>query len=458
MAMCAERLRRCRVKCISSFSGSSLVIGAFMVAALLPWPAVATPAIQTWQTSNGARVLFVEAHELPIVDMQVIFGGGSSRDPAGREGLALLAGGLLDEGAAGMHANEVAYEFERLGAVYGADVSSDSSSLYLRTLAAPEQLDPALANFRRVMLQPDFPQDAIDRQRKRLLIGIQQKKQSPAALADDAFKAAIYGDHPYARPEEGTENSLPPITRSDLLAWHRQMHVTGNAILALVADLNRAEAEALAERVAADLPAGAAAAPAPPVPVMTQAIEKHINFPSTQTHIVVGQPGMKYGDPDYFPLLLGNHILGGGGFVTRMFKEIREKLGLSYSAYSYFSPRREAGPFAASLQTEAGQAGQALMVLRATLDQFIKEGPTQVELRAAKQNLTGGFPLRMDSNRKILAYVGVIGFYGLPLDYLDQFIGRIEAVTSAQIHDAFSRRLDLTRMATVSVGPAPEAN
>jgi zinc protease len=210
--------------------------------------------------------------------------------------------------------------------------------------------------------------------------------------------------------------------------------------------------------VTADLPAGDAAAAVPPVPVLTQATEKHINFPSTQTHIIMGQPGMKYGDPDYFPLLLGNHILGGGGVVTRLFSEIREKHGLSYSAYSYFSPRREAGPFVANLQTEAGQAGQALEVLRVTLDQFIKDGPTEAELRAAKQNLTGGFPMRMDSNRKILAYVGVIGFYGLPLDYLDQFIGRIEAVTSAQIHDAFGRRLDLTHMATILVGPAAEVN
>ena len=458
MVMCAERRRRGRINHILDFPFANLLAVIAIAAALLPLPAVATPAIQTWQTSNGARVLFVEAHELPIVDLQVIFAGGSGTDPAGREGLALLAGGLLDEGAAGRHADEIAYKFERLGVVYGADVNSDYSSLYLRTLAAPEQLEPALANFRRVMLQPDFPQDAIDRQRKRLLIGIQQKKQSPAALADDAFKVAIYGDHPYAHPEEGTESSLPSITRADLIAWHKRTHVAGNAILAMVADVSRAEAEVMAERVAVDLPAGSAAAPAPPVPVLLQATEVHINFPSTQTHMVVGQPGMKYGDADYFPLLLGNHILGGGGVVTRLFREIREKHGLSYSAYSYFSPRREAGPFAANLQTEAGQAGQALEVLRATLDQFIKNGPTEEELRAAKLNLTGGFPMRMDSNRKILAYAGVIGFYGLPLDYLDQFIGRVEAVTAAQIRDAFGRRLDLNRMATILVGPAQEAS
>ena len=455
--MCAERWPRIRAHRIVNYSHAILLAVVAIAMALPPLPALATPVIQTWRTSNGVRVLFVEAHELPIVDLQLIFAGGSSTNPAGREGLALLAGGLLDEGAGGKHANEIAYEFERLGAVYGADVNSDYSSFYLRTLAAPEQLEPALANFRTVMLLPDFPQDAIDRQQKRLLIGIQQKKQSPAALADDAFRAAIFGDHPYAHPDEGNEISLPSITRADLIAWHKRTHVAGNAILAMVADLSRAEAEAIAEQVVADLPAGGAAAAVPPVGVLAQATEVHINFPSTQTHILVGQPGMKYGDPDYFPLLLGNHILGGGGFVTRLFREIREKHGLSYSAYSYFSPRRAAGPFAANLQTEAGQAGQALAVLRATLDQFIKDGPTEQELRAAKLNLTGGFPMRMDSNRKILAYVGVIGFYGLPLDYLDQFIGRIEAVTAAQIREAFGRRLDLKRMATILVGPAQEA-
>ncbi len=429
------------------------IFAVVLLVTLSPLPANAIPVMQNWQTSNGVRVMFVEAHEIPILDLQLIFAGGSSTDPAGKEGLAMLASGLLDEGAAGMHADAIGYEFERLGAVFGTDVSSDSSSIYLRSLVAPDKFDPALVNFRRVMLQPDFPQDAIDRQRNRLLIGIQQKKQSPAALADDAFKAAIFAAHPYARPEEGTETSLPGITRDDLITWQRRVNVSGNALLALVGDLTRAQAEQLAERVVAELPTGAAAGPVPPVPALIQGSEQRINFPSSQTHIVLGQPGMKYGDPDYFPLLVGNHILGGGGLVTRMFKEIREKHGLSYSASSYFSPRREAGPFAASLQTEAGQTKQALEVLRATLNVFIKEGPTEAELRAAKQNLTGGFPLRIDGNRKLLAYAGVIGFYGLPLDYLDQFIGRIESVTVAQIRDAFARRLDVERMATVLVGP-----
>jgi zinc protease len=237
------------------------------------------------------------------------------------------------------------------------------------------------------------------------------------------------------------------------MAWQRRHLVAGNAMIALVGNLDRAAAEAFADRVATGLPDGAPVAPVPDVPAMTRAAEQRIAFPSTQTHILMGQPGMRYGDPDYFPLLVGNHILGGGGLVTRLFREIREKHGLSYAAYSAFSPRRAAGPFVASVQTEAGQTGQAVALLRETLSGFIAAGPTPEELRAAKRNLTGGFPLRIDSNRKLLAYAGVIGFYGLPLDYLDRFIGRIEAVTAEQIRDAFARRIDPDRMALVLVGP-----
>jgi zinc protease len=428
------------------------------VAAVLssaPACAPATPEIQTWQTGNGVRVLFVEAHEIPILDLQLIFAGGSAADTPGREGLSMLAGSLLDEGAAGRHANDIAFEFERLGAIYGADVSSDSSTVYLRSLSAPDKLGPALENLRRVVLQPDFPDDAIERQRRRLLIGIQQKKQSPAALAEDAFKSAVFGDHPYSRPDEGTETSVGAVTRADLLAWHRQRHVIGNALLVMVGDKNGSAAVQLSEDLLAGLPPGPAVAPVQAVPPMPGPVQQRIEFPSSQTHIIMGQPGMRYGDPDYFSLLVGNHVLGGGGFVTRLFREIREREGLSYSASSYFSPRREAGPFSASVQTESAQSGRALALLQETIARFVSEGPSEEELRAAQRNLAGGFPLRIDSNRKILGYLGVIGFHDLPLDYLDRYIERVNAVTAADIRDAFSRRIDAARMATILVGPAP---
>ena len=163
-------------------------------------------------------------------------------------------------------------------------------------------------------------------------------------------------------------------------------------------------------------------------------------------------PGIKRNDPDYFPLFVGNYILGGGGFSSRITEEVRSKRGLAYSAYSYFSPMQERGPFVIGLQTRKDQAGEALAVVRATLRDFLANGPTADELQKAKQNLVGGFPLRIDSNRKILDYLGVIGFYHLPLTYLEDFVPNVEKVTLADIRAAFARRVDPARMVTVVVG------
>ncbi len=162
---------------------------------------------------------------------------------------------------------------------------------------------------------------------------------------------------------------------------------------------------------------------------------------------------MKYGDPDYFSLYVGNHILGGGGLVSRLFEEVREKRGLSYAASSYFAPRRELGPFLSSIQTRQDQVDEALTVLKQTISDFVNHGPTEEELQAVKRNLTGGFPLRIDSNRNISGYLSVIGFYGLPLDYLDKFNENIESVTVDDIKDAFRRRLSVDDFVVILVGP-----
>ena len=164
-------------------------------------------------------------------------------------------------------------------------------------------------------------------------------------------------------------------------------------------------------------------------------------------------------DPDYFPLWVGNYILGGGGFNSRFTQEVREKRGLSYSVYSSFAPYRESGSFTIGLQTRRDQAEAALQVLGVTLRDFVANGPTPAELEGAKQHIIGGFALRTDSNRKILDYLAVIGFYGLPLDWLEQFPQRVAQVTAEEVRDAFRRRIDPDRLATVVVGadirPAP---
>jgi zinc protease len=168
--------------------------------------------------------------------------------------------------------------------------------------------------------------------------------------------------------------------------------------------------------------------------------------------VLIGQPGIARSDPDYFPLLVGNHILGGGGMTARLYEQVREKRGLSYSVYSFFVPYQQAGPFQIGLQTRRVQAQEAVTGGSTGARGFRRKGPTAAELEAAKQNLVGGFALRVDSNQKIINYLAVIGFYRLPLDYLDAFTGRIEAVTLDQIRDAFARHIDPNKLATAVVG------
>ncbi|HHH47999.1 MAG TPA: insulinase family protein [Gammaproteobacteria bacterium] len=423
-----------------------LIIAFFSSAAVF-----AGPQIQHWTTGNGARVYFVPAPELPMIDLRVTFDAGAARDGADG-GVALLTNALLAEGAGGLDANRISERFESVGARFSSSAHRDMATVGLRSLSDPQYLEPALTTLAAIIGQPDFPKDAFKRERSRMLIGLQQRKQSPGALADEAFYKAVFGDHPYAGQPSGTEATVKALTPEKLRAFYQRYYVGRNAVIAIVGDLDRAAAATLAERIIGKLPAGEPAPELPAVKDLTKAVEVSIEHPSTQTHILLGAPGMKRGDPDYFPLYVGNHILGGSGLVARLSGEIREKRGLAYSAYSYFRPMRKRGPYTLGAQTRNASAGETLAVMRETLATFIVEGPSEEELEAAKKNITGGFPLRISSNKKIIDYIGMIGFYNLPLDYLDTFNAKVEAVTVTDIKDAFQRRIHPDRMAVVTVG------
>ena len=351
----------------------------------------AVPTIQNWQSEQGANVYFVEAKELPIIDIQIIFDAGSARNGK-KAGLAGLTNGLLDEGAGGLTADQINQGFDNLGANYGASAGYDSASISLRSLTDAAILEPALKNLARVLVKPDFPEDALARQKNRTLIGIRSKQQSPGALASDAFFEEVFKGHPYAVPSSGTEESINALVREDVVSFHKNYYVTKNATIAIVGDLTKTQAKAMVEKLLKELPAGKKPQPIPVVQVLEEAAVVQIDHPSTQTHILLGQTGLKRGDPDYFPLYVGNHVLGGGGMTSRLFAEIREKRGLSYGANSYFSPMRENGPFTASLQTRTDQTEEALAVLQEHLKIFIDNGPTAVEWRLQREISPGGFP------------------------------------------------------------------
>jgi len=415
--------------------------------------AFASPDIETWQTTNGARVLFVRAAELPMMDVRIGFDAGSARD-AQQAGLAIMTNGMLSEGAGGLSGHMISERFEAVGAQYGNGSQRDMAWVSLRSLVDPKNLTPAVETLALLLQHPDFPAEDFERERKRLLIALKQKQQDPADLAEDAFFAAVYKGHPYASPPEGTEQTVSAIKGDDLKTFYEKYYTARNAVVGIIGALTQEEAKTLAEKLVGKLPAGQKAAPLPDVPALTKPEEIKISYPSAQTHIRVGQPGMTRLDPDYFPLYVGNHALGGSGLVSHLAEEIREKRGLSYSVYSYFQPMRAEGPFLAGMETRNDQTQEALTVLHGAIKQFAEEGPSDKEFEDSVKSITGGFPLRIDSNAKIVEYLMMIGFYDLPLGYLDTFVQRVEAVTEAQVREAFKRRLNPANFVTVIVGGA----
>ncbi len=425
-------------------------------AAMLAWLTCAgvlhaAPDIQHWQTDKGTRVYFVPAPELPMVDIRMLFAAGSAHDD-GQPGLANLASGLLDKGAAGLSANDIADRLEGLGAVLSTGSLRDSAWVSLRSLSDPAQLEPAIDLMSKVVSKPDFNKRDVNRERERKLVALRRAEQQPSSIADRRFYEAVYGKHPYATRPIGTAESLKKITRKDIRAYYNKYYVARNVIIAIVGDIDRKGAERIASQLTAKLQSGEAAPGTPVVPPLTQAVEQRIYHPSTQTTVRMGEPGMRRGDPDYFPLYVGNHVLGGSGLVSRLFIEVRDKRGLSYGVNSYFTPMVQDGPYTFGLQTRNDQVDEALDVMRTILKDFHDSGPSDKELTASKKNITGGFPLRLDSNSKIVEYLGMIGFYELPLDYLDTFNDKVMAVSREQIRDAYRRRVHPDRMVTVIVG------
>ena len=425
-------------------------------AVLLSWlfvvpAASAMPAIQHWVTDNGVRVYFVAAPELPMVDINVTFAAGSARDD-GHAGLANMTSTLLDMGAAGLSADEIASRAESLGAELATGSARDMAWITLRSLSDAAYLQPALKLLAAVINRPDFNEKDFARERERTLVAIRRSEQSPATVAEYTFFSSVYGDHPYAPRPGGTIESVSALQLDRIKAFYKRYYVANNAVFSIIGNLDRKAAGQLVEQVIAQLPAGKRAAALQSVPVLTKAQEQRVYHPSTQTHVRMGAPGMHRGDPDYFALYVGNHVLGGGGLVSRLFEEVREKRGLSYSVNSYFSPMEQNGPYLFSLQTRNDQLDESLLVMRETLQDFVEKGPTEKELIASKKNITGGFPLRIASNSSILDYLTVIGFYDLPLDYLEVFNDRVMAVTRQQIIDAYQRRVSPDTMATIIVG------
>ncbi len=433
-------------------------LGALAVVLVAGWPALAGAVlpIEHWTTTSGARVYFVRAPSIPMLDVSVSLDAGGRYGPAGKEGLATLTSAMLAKGTQGLDESAIAERFATVGAERGASASDDRAVVSLRTLTSEPEFSTAVATFEQILAEPTFPADVLEREKQRVMQSLREAQTKPETIAQQTFGKLIYGEHPYGR--YATPESVGAITREDLVAFYRANYSAPRAVVAMIGAISREQAQALAERLSARLPKGEAAPEMPPVAMPVAGVERRIDHPATQSHILIGAPGVAWGDPDQFALLVGNYVLGGGGFVSRLYSEVREKRGLAYSVYSYFSPSVQPGPFTVGLQTRKEQTDVALKVVRETLDGFLRDGPTEEELAAAKANLVGGFALRIDSNRKILGYLSAIGFYRLPLDYLERWTERVDSVTVPQVRAAFARHLKLDALATVVVGAGAPAS
>ncbi|CAN7586448.1 insulinase family protein [Acidovorax sp. LjRoot74] len=415
--------------------------------------------IQHWTEGSGAKVYLVESPVIPMVDVQIDFDAGTRRDPAGQSGLASAVAMMASKGvkalgnAPALDENGLGEAWADLGANFEAAADNDALHYTLRSLTDPPLLDQAARLAARQIGEPSWPADLWPRDRARWSASIKESLTRPATVAAHAFGAAVYGSHPYG--VRTTEETLARINVADMQAFHTQHIAACRAKVSIVGAVTRAQAQTLVATLLSRLPASTGCAPLPPVgeiAALTAPAEQNIPFTSAQAHVLIGQPGFQRRDPDFVALLVGNHILGGGGFVSRLTNEVREKRGLSYSVYSYFASGLHAGAFTVGLQTRPDQAAQAVQVSRDVIARFVAEGPTEAELRAAKDNLIGGFALRIDSNKKLLGNVANIAWNDLPLDYLDQWTKKVEAITVADVRTAMAKKLQPDRMVTVVVG------
>ncbi|HSV33900.1 MAG TPA: pitrilysin family protein [Ramlibacter sp.] len=444
---------------------------AIILAVGLVWgQAWAALPIQHWTQPNGAKVYLVESPSIPMVDVRIEFDAGGRREPADQAGLAGVTASMTSrgigpakEGSApgaypfALDENQLSEAWADLGAGFGGSAGSDRMSFSLRSLTYPDILPKAVELAARQLGDPAFPADIWQRERQRYAASIREANTRPATLASRAYASKVYGGHPYGH--DVTEATLERISVDDMRRLYGLVEPC-RAKVSIVGAVTRAQADALAASVLSRLSAArtGACAPLPPVAEvapLAAPVLQDIPFASAQAHVLIGQPGYKRSDPDYFALLVGNYVLGGGGFVSRLSQEVREKRGLSYSVYSHFSPGLHAGAFTVGLQTRPDQAAQAVQVAQEVVARFVAEGPTEVELKAAKDNLVGGFPLLIDSNRKLLDNVASIAWNGLALDYLDTWTVQVQRLTAADIQAAFARKLQPQRMVTVTVGAAP---
>jgi zinc protease len=442
---------------------AQLIIAVFALNILASNVATAALPITKIDLDTGAKLYFVEVKSIPMVDVGIDFQAGSVYDPVNKSGVADLVATMMNKGSLikGQKKNEgfISDQISDRGASVGFSAGAESSSLRMRSLSRQDVLNGLIDHVADMLAFPSFDSTILQREKQRELSAMKEANAKPEVMLSKQFSKMIYGNHPLG--VETTEKSVTNIQVSDLRQFHQTYYRAANANVLIVGDVTKEQAIKIAQKLTRQLAQtsnqkSSVNLQIPEVtPLTAQAPEKRevrLSHPSQQAHVRIGALGVPRNHPDYFPLMVGNYVLGGGGFVSRLMMEIREKRGLSYGVSSYFYPLKNSGLFITGLQTKKDQANQALEVMRKTVGDFVQDGPTESELTAAKDNLINGFPLRIDSNKKILDNLSGIAWHGLPLNTLDEWTNQVRAVTSEQVKQAFQKHLNLNQMLTVVVG------
>ena len=421
--------------------------------------------IEKLESYKGAKVFLVQTKALPMVDIEISIDAGDRYDPSNKSGLADMAAGLMNYGARGDKGvwteAQIADEIADLGASIGVSAGGERTIMRIRSLSRKDLRDRAVQLAATMLSSPLYDAKILEREKQRSITNLLEAETKPEFVLDRRFKKSVYGNYPLGNSP--SVKSVSSFSVSDLMQFHKTFYRGDRIIISIVGDVDRIQAAEIAQLLLKKLPqSGPAIAVLPilgrsPIEGLSER-EIQIPFDSQQAHIVMGMTAIARNNPDYFPLLVGKYVLGGGGFVSRLMSEVRENRGLAYSVFSYFAPGKDVGIFQAGLQTKNDQATLALEVLSSTIAKFIADGPAVSELVAAKSNLVNGYPLRIDNNRKLLDNVSSIAWNDLPIDTMEIWTKQVEAVTLEQVTAAFQKYLAMDRMKIVVLGAKSKAS
>jgi zinc protease len=450
-------------------AGILSLVGVAVCLVVTPWAAAQTAGLQipskTAPLANGLTVVVSEKHELPIVHVSVRFRAGSVYDPEGRAGLAELTTRLLDKGTATRSAKDIADELDFLGARFEATASGTGSSAALSLLA--KDAEAGLSLLTDLLQHPRFEPAELERERARMLSQIQQRRVNPRTVVADTFRAMLYAGHPLQHPVSGYQQTVSQISRDDVLAFHRRWFVPNNAILVMVGDLPEATMLELIERHLAGWPATPLEVPAIPQPQPIHGKQvRVVDMDVNQSYIQFGHLGVRRADPEFTTLRAMNYILGGGGFVSRLTRSIREEQGLAYSVYSDFLGGSQfPGFFMAGMQTRIDTTSQALTSLFAVLEGMKHEPVTADELTDMKQFFEGSLPRRAETYAQVAGLLIDREFFRLPDGYWNAEIQQVQQLTAEDVLRAAQRYVDTENFVmalaskrqqlTLSVAPIP---